>query len=131
MSGLRLALAVAALVVLSGGAKAAPRPASDTIMAGQRVAQQYCGGCHAVSAGPSPLADAPPFRDIHKRYPVGGLRQILKEGMLQPTTLPEEGSPTRHPRMPMANLGVDQVEDLTAYLKSLEVAPRAHHRGRH
>jgi mono/diheme cytochrome c family protein len=123
MTGFRLGLAVAAVLVL-GGAQAAAQPASDKVAAGERVAERSCGGCHAVAGGPSPLADAPPFRDLHRRYPAGGLRQILQEGMLQPTAPEEEGAPSRHPRMPMVGLGVDEVDELTAYLHSLEVASR-------
>ena len=104
-------------------AVAAPAAAeSPEVSAGGRLAQRYCGGCHAVAAGPgrSPLADAPPFRDLNRRYPPGGLPQILKEGMIAPIDTQEEGAITRHPRMPMAELGPDQVFELTAYLQSLD-----------
>lgn len=131
MSVLRLVLAGAAVVVLGDAAQAAERSASDMAVAGQRVAQRTCGVCHAVSGGVSAAPRAPPFRDIHKRYRTGGLAQLLREGMLQPTTAPEEGSPPRHPQMPMLSLGDDEVAELTAYLKSLEPAPRRHHHHRH
>ena len=125
MGWARLGLAAVALIALAGAARAAERPASDLVVAGERVAQRNCGGCHAVSGGgASPLPAAPPFRDIHRRYRAGGLEQLLREGMLQPETLPEEGSPTRHPIMPMIDLGIDEVAELTAYLKSLEPPPR-------
>jgi mono/diheme cytochrome c family protein len=109
---------IAAILLSSGGALAADR--TGDIAAGKRVAQRYCGSCHAVAKGGSPLHDAPPFRDLHKRYREGGLPQLLREGMLQPQRMPEEGSPRRHPRMPMAVLEDDEVTQLTAYLKSLE-----------
>jgi mono/diheme cytochrome c family protein len=125
MSAARFGLALATLIAVGGVAHAADRPASDLVVAGGRVAQRNCGGCHAVSGeGASPLPAAPRFRDIHNRYRDGGLEQLLREGMLRPESLPEEGSPTRHPIMPMADLGVDEVAELTAYLKSLEPAPR-------
>jgi mono/diheme cytochrome c family protein len=109
---------IAIMLLASGDAVAADR--TGDIAAGKRVAQRYCGSCHAVAKGASPLHDAPPFRDLHKRYRKGGLDQLLREGMLQPQRMPEEGSPRRHPRMPMAVLGDDEVTQLTAYLKSLE-----------
>ena len=125
-----LVTTAAVLLALTGAAHAAERPSPDKVIMGERLAQEYCGGCHAIAAGPSPLADAPPFRDIHKRYRAGGLPQLLQEGMLEPTSLPEEGSPRRHPRMPMAALGVDQTAELSDYMKSLERPPRSHRHGR-
>lgn len=94
--------------------------ATAPISQGQRVAQRSCGGCHAVADGPSPLADAPPFRDLHRRYPAGGLKQLLDEGMLPSTRPLEEGSRPGHPRMPEAKLDLDEVAALTAYLRGLE-----------
>lgn len=87
---------------------------------GQGVAQRSCGGCHAVAEGASPLPAAPPFRDLHRRYPAGGLAQLLEEGMLPPDRPLEEGSPSTHPNMPVARLDPDEVAALTAYLRSLE-----------
>jgi len=113
-----LGLMSVAVLLLSGSAAVAADP-SDAI-SGRRLAARYCSSCHAVARGPSPLKDAPPFRDLHKRYRSGGLPQLLSEGMLQPSRMPEEGSPRRHPRMPMAALEDDQVRELTAYLRSLQ-----------
>ena len=89
-------------------------------VSGQRLAQRYCGQCHAVAKGQSPLPDAPPFRRLFQRYGPGRLDAILAEGMLAPSQWPEEGSPSGHPRMPMARLDDDQVADLKAYLRSLD-----------
>lgn len=92
---------------------------SPGISGGQRIAERNCGGCHAVGSGDSKLADAPAFRNLHDRYPPGGLDEILQEGMLRPSRMPEEGSPKFHPRMPMADLDDDEVAQLKAYLSSL------------
>lgn len=122
-----LAIGLAATVVaaFAGAASAgvAPRPVEATggdISLGQRIAQRHCGGCHAVAAGNSPLADAPPFRNLHRRYPAGGLAQLLDEGMLPEQHPAEEGARQGHPRMPTAKLDLDEVAALTAYLRSLE-----------
>lgn len=119
--------AVLALLAAAGLAAstsvAAATPNRGQAEAGQRLAQRHCGGCHAVAAGASPLADAPPFRDIHRRYGPDGLRGLLLEGMIKPSPMPEEGSVRTHPRMPMAELGEDETADLVAYLRSLEPAP--------
>ena len=52
---------------------------------------------------------APPFRTLHKRYPVETLEDALAEGMS-----------TGHPRMPEFRLDPDQVGDFISFLKSLE-----------
>jgi mono/diheme cytochrome c family protein len=106
-------------MVLSGGPAVAADAVGDARY-GLKIAQRYCGGCHAVAGGSSPLFDAPPFRNIYKRYRKGGLSELLREGMLQPSELPQEGTQRLHPRMPMAVLGDDEVKALTAYLRGLE-----------
>ena len=58
---------------------------------------------------PSPLKIAPPFRDLHKKYPVDTLQEALAEGIS-----------TGHPTMPEFRLEPDQVNDVISYLKSLE-----------
>jgi mono/diheme cytochrome c family protein len=52
---------------------------------------------------------APPFRTLHRRYPVEDLAESLAEGIK-----------TGHQDMPQFQLEPDQIEDLMAYLKSLE-----------
>ena len=113
---------LAVLALGLAGAQASAEPASKPPQAfgGQGIAQRNCGTCHAVDSRPSPLADAPPFATLYRRYPPGGLDQILTEGMLAPSRKPEEGSPARHPRMPMVELDDDEVAQLKAYLKSLD-----------
>ena len=116
------ALALAGCMTVGAG-DAAPAVAAEpasTLAYGQRIAQRGCGGCHAVADGASPMADAPPFRVLHRRYPAGGLAQLLEEGMLPPDRPLEEGAPRTHPRMPAVALGSDEVAALTAYLRSLE-----------
>lgn len=114
-----LGLALGA-TVWTGQVRAEPRPVSPAAFNGERLAARHCGGCHAIGSGPSPLADAPPFANLHRRYFEGGLDTILAEGMLAPREPPEEGSPRTHPRMPMARLDDDEVADLKAYLESLD-----------
>ena len=120
---------LAALVLAASPALGHPSPA--TLLAGKRLAHEYCGGCHNTSGpGGSPLPNAPPFRELFKRYPPGDLRRLLDEGMLAPSKPQEEGEPRRHPRMPMAILGDDQRAELTAYLHELERLGRDHRSSR-
>lgn len=94
---------------------------TDAEVHGRRIAEAYCGQCHALGAGPSPLKDAPPFATLHRRYPEGGgLEDLLGEGMIAPATPPEEGQSRTHPRMPQAHLDEDQIADLIVFLKAIQ-----------
>ena len=93
-------------------------PALDAVMAqkspsvqrGMVFARTNCAQCHSIDpVGPSPLSEAPPFRDLHKSYPVETLEEALAEGIR-----------TGHPGMPEFRLEPDQIGDLIAFLKSLE-----------
>ena len=126
-SMIRAALIVSGLALAACANAASPPPPvpgpAAPLAYGQGVAQRSCGGCHAVAEGASPLAAAPPFRVLHRRYPAGGLAQLLDEGMLPPDRPVEEGSPATHPNMPRVALDPDEVAALTAYLRSLEPKP--------
>jgi cytochrome c len=77
---------------------------------GKRLALTYCAKCHAIDKlSPSPLKPAPPFRDLHKSYPVETLQEALAEGIV-----------TGHPAMPEFRFDADQVGDFIAFLKTLE-----------
>ena len=77
---------------------------------GLTLAQANCARCHAIDkASASPLKLAPPFRELHKRYPVESLEEALGEGIV-----------TGHPNMPEFRLDPGQVGDLISYLKWLE-----------
>jgi cytochrome c len=90
------------------GSSAATRASSPE--QGKRLALTYCAKCHSVDkVGPSSFKPAPPFRDLHKRYPVETLQEALGEGIA-----------TGHPAMPEFRFDSDQVGDFIAYLKTLE-----------
>jgi cytochrome c len=77
---------------------------------GFTFAREHCARCHAIQkSGKSPEKLAPPFRELHLRYPVDDLSEALGEGIR-----------TGHPMMPEFRLDPDQVVDLIAYLKTLE-----------
>jgi cytochrome c len=102
------AVILGALVATASARAADPDPEVER---GRAFAEQNCGRCHAVGpTGESPLAKAPPFRTLHERYPVENLTEALAEGIR-----------TGHPEMPQFNeLDTEQIDDLIAYLKSLE-----------
>jgi len=84
--------------------------ASPQEQRGRIFAMNNCARCHSIDrVSPSPLKIAPPFRTLHKRYPVESLGEALAEGIQ-----------TGHPTMPEFKLDPDQIGDLLAYLKTLE-----------
>jgi len=90
----------------------APAPDQSASAArGEVLAQTRCSACHAVGRpGASPMAEAPPFRELHKRYPVTFLQEAFAEGLT-----------TAHPAMPEVKLESGEIRDLIAWLESLEV----------
>ena len=77
---------------------------------GLTLATANCARCHSIDkVTASPLKLAPPFRELHNRYPVESLEEALGEGIV-----------TGHPNMPEFRLDPGQVGDLVSYLKSLE-----------
>ena len=83
---------------------------SPRVQRGVMLARTHCASCHSIdTVSPSPLAIAPPFRELHKRYPVESLAEGLAEGLM-----------TGHPSMPEFRFPPDQIGDFIAFLKSLE-----------
>jgi cytochrome c len=106
---------VAAILLLapsiSGIGVTVPASADEqSVRRGKAIAVTRCSYCHSIEkVGRSPRAAAPPFRSLHKQYPVETLEDALAEGMS-----------TGHPRMPEFRLEPDQVGDFISFLKSLE-----------
>jgi mono/diheme cytochrome c family protein len=105
-----------------GAAVAAPDGvvALTTVERGKQFADKNCSICHAVGTiGESPDASAPPFSTLHERYDVGDLGEAFAEGII----VPHEGGGRQ---MPEFMLEPQQIDDLIAYLRSLEVPVAAH-----
>ena len=82
----------------------APVLAQPDTRRGISLAREHCAQCHAIdNASESPLATAPPFRELHLKYAVSDLQR--------PST---EGPHTRFHFEP------SQIEALMAYLKTLD-----------
>lgn len=73
---------------------------------GQRLARQWCAGCHAIAPGMAPPTGdaAPPFAGMAPRLTADGLRGFLS---------------TPHAGMPDLRLSRAEIEALSAYLLSL------------
>lgn len=101
-------LIVSALLVLSGAVEAQAQ--TPSVQRGLNFVRINCAHCHAIDkVSQSPLKIAPPFRDLHKRYPIESLQEAFAEGIQ-----------TGHQNMPEFRLAPDQIGDVIAYFKTLE-----------
>ncbi len=76
---------------------------------GKAILQSQCGRCHSIEkVGKSPLGNAPPLREIYRRYPIVRLEFELSEGV---------GS--RHRAMPQIQFSSEQIDKILKYLKSI------------
>lgn len=83
---------------------------SGRVQRGFTFAQTNCSQCHAIGRfGDSPIPEAPPFRTLHTRYPIEDLAEAFAEGIT-----------TGHPSMPQFELDPAQINDLLAYLQSIQ-----------
>ncbi|MEQ9642436.1 MAG: cytochrome c [Alphaproteobacteria bacterium] len=99
--------ALALLFILA----AAPVLAAPDIEAGHALAQDKCARCHAIGKFDAGAHDkAPPFRMFEQNWPVENLAEALAEGIA-----------VGHPEMPEFMLTPQQVDDLLAYLKTIQV----------
>ncbi|MFD0914833.1 c-type cytochrome [Pseudahrensia aquimaris] len=84
--------------------------ANEMIAAGQEILQSNCAQCHEVtSKGKSPHRQAVEFRYLSRSYPVSQLAEALAEGIM-----------SGHPDMPMFEFDSQQVEQIIAYLESIQ-----------
>jgi cytochrome c len=101
---MRIILSLFLLVVASSMSRA------DDIAAGKKLVEDNCSRCHAIGeTGDSPLAKAPPFREVVTRYPPESLGEALVEGIV-----------TGHNEMPEFVFEADQATEIIAYLDSLK-----------
>ena len=100
-------LALAICLIAPGTAAAQMSPSEQR---GQTFVRANCSTCHATDkTSASPLKIAPPFHELHRRYPVESLQEALVEGIR-----------TGHVNMPEFRLDPGQASDVIAFLKSLE-----------
>ncbi|MFN6999609.1 cytochrome c [Elioraea tepidiphila] len=98
LAGRAVTVAAVPLAVAAG----AQQPGD--VARGRALAETNCGGCHAVGpTGRSAMPAAPPFRALHRRYPVEQRAEALAEGIT-----------TGHAAMPAFQLAPAQIEALIA-----------------
>jgi len=92
------------------GTSAFAQTREPAVQRGLAFVRANCARCHAIDkVSLSPLGIAPPFRDLHKRYPIDSLQETFAEGIQ-----------TGHQNMPEFRLEPDQIGNVIAYLKTLE-----------
>jgi cytochrome c len=88
----------------------AEKTADSTIIIGHGILRDNCARCHAIDAvSASPLAKAPPFRNVVKKYEPSALEEALAEGIV-----------TGHEDMPQLSFEPDQIAAIVAYLDTLK-----------
>lgn len=86
--------------------------AQGDIENGRDIAERLCARCHAISGpGPSPVGQAPLFSQFERKWPVEFLAEAFAEGIA-----------TGHGpvRMPQFVFTPEEIDDLLAYLKSVQ-----------
>ena len=107
-------LIAAAAVLIWHGAYASP----ISVARGKRIAEDNCAPCHAIGrAGTSPNPDSTPFKTLSQARPGESLEETFAHGM-------QAG----HGGMPMFVAPTEQIQDLLAYLQSVQIktAPEDH-----
>ena len=96
---------------ISGIGVTVPASADEqSVRRGKAIAVTRCSYCHSIgTVGRSPRAAAPPFRSLHKQYPV----ETLEDG----TRRRDVDGTSTHAEF---RLEPDQVGDFISFLKSLE-----------
>ena len=80
---------------------------------GRAIAVIGCASCHAIDpTGASAFPAAPPFREIVRRRSLDELEAAFAKGLV-----------TTHPAMPPYVFRASEIDDLIAYLGTLEPAP--------
>lgn len=104
-----IGLAMAMMMVAGCGLPAAADEIQGDKAAGEVFAQQNCARCHAVGpSGQSPLAVAPPLRQLSARYPLESLYEAFAEGIA-----------VGHSEMPEFEIAPENISNLLAYIQSL------------
>ena len=81
---------------------------------GRQIVEQNCVRCHSIErTGASKLAEAPPLRDLNKRYSVRDLEEPFAEGIV-----------TAHDSMPVFQFDPPDIHALLTYIESLKPKAR-------
>jgi mono/diheme cytochrome c family protein len=105
---LSIGAACAALILAASAGAALAAPGST--VRGEALVGRNCSMCHALEQpGDSPNAMAPPLRTLYRYISMRDLAQALRQGLL-----------TKHPAMPVFRFTAAEIEDVMAYLRSIQ-----------
>jgi mono/diheme cytochrome c family protein len=77
---------------------------------GRYLVKIHCADCHAIDRRDhSKHPEAPPFRDLSKRYPVASLEESLAEGIV-----------VGHPEMPEFRFRPEDVAAIISWLEAIQ-----------
>lgn len=77
---------------------------------GKRLVQENCATCHAIGMeDTSSHKEAPPFRKLGEFYPIEALEEAFAEGI-----------ETGHPDMPVFEVDIIDLQDMLAYIESIQ-----------
>jgi mono/diheme cytochrome c family protein len=99
-------LLLGTIIVLATATAAAADDLSRS-QAGHVYAETYCSKCHSIGAGPSPLEQAPRFKDVAEQP---GVTAMSLQAFLQ----------SSHPTMPNIILEPEDMRNVIAYILSLK-----------
>lgn len=106
---LNVLAAVFAGSMLGSGVAALAAPDASQI-SGAAILEKNCARCHAIGAtGDSPHREAPPFREVVKRYPPENLEESLAEGIV-----------SGHAEMPEFTFSSEEISAIVGYLNDLK-----------
>jgi len=100
-------LLLGASIVLLTAATAAAADDLSKSQAGHAYADTYCSKCHSLGAGPSPLPQAPRFKEVAEQP---GITATSLQVFLQ----------SSHPTMPNILIEPEDMSNVIAYILSLK-----------
>jgi cytochrome c len=100
-------LLLGTIIVLATATAAAAADELSKSQAGHVYAETYCSKCHSIGAGPSPLEQAPRFKDVAEQP---GVTAMSLQAFLQ----------SSHPTMPNIILEPEDMQNVIAYILSLK-----------
>ncbi len=104
-------IATGILLFAAGYPLAVGAAEKDLAEQGRKLLGANCARCHAMGKDDaSPFKEAPPFRDLHKKYPVSQLAEALAEGIA-----------SGHPAMPEFVFQPAEIDGIIAFLDSFRV----------
>lgn len=99
-----------ALAVLAALCLPAAAQDNESLKAGRLIAEANCSRCHAIGAkGDSAHPEAPAFRTLSERYPIDALQEAFVEGIY-----------VGHEDMPVFEMDPSKVDELLAYIQSIQ-----------